>query len=85
MADSYVQFTADSTGKKVRMFQNTIGGNTVEAMAITSITPTGYTNSYVQVIDQTGKKMQYFQNTVGSNTAVALAVVLVDSSGSPVI
>ncbi len=84
MADSYVQFAADSSGKKVRMFQNSISGNTVEAMAITSIVPSGYANSSVQVVDQTGKKMQYFQNTVGSNTVVALAVVLVDGTGSPI-
>ncbi len=84
MANSYVQFAADSTGKKVRMFQNSISGNTVEAMAITSITPAGYTNSSVRVVDQTGKKMQYFQNTVGGNSVVALAVVLVDSTGTPV-
>ncbi len=82
--DSYVQLGADSTGKEIRMFQNTIAGNTVEAMAITPVSSSGYVNANVQVQDSTGKKMQYFQNAVGGNQVVALAVVLVNSSGTPI-
>ncbi len=82
--DSYVQLAADSTGKEIRMFQNTIGVNTVEAMVITPISSSGYVNANVQVQDSTGKKMQYFQNTVGGNIVVAIAVVLVNSSGVPI-
>lgn len=82
--DSYVQLHGDQTGKEIRMFRNTIGGNTVNAMAITAINPITYSDSFVKVKNSTGKKMQYFQNTVGGNSVVALALVLVDSSGTPI-
>lgn len=83
--DSYVQLFEDESGKKIQMYENTIGTNLVEAMAITLTDPTGWTDSYVQVApDSTGKKIQYFENTIGGQTVLAQALVLVDTSGAPV-
>jgi hypothetical protein len=41
MANSYIQVAPDSTGKKLQTFENTIGGNVVEAEAITLVDASG--------------------------------------------
>jgi len=83
-ADGYVQLQPDQTGKQVQMFENTVSGNVVEAMAVSLIDSTGWSNSFVQCgPDNTGKKMQYYENTVGGTVVEALAVVLVNTAGSP--
>lgn len=43
MVDAVVQIAPDSTGKKIQTFENTIGGNTVEAQAVSLVTPAGVT------------------------------------------
>lgn len=81
--DSYVELPVDSTGKLVQMFENSIAGNIVQAMAITIVDPTSLTNSFVQVADNLGgKKMQYFENTISGEDVHCQAVCLVDTSGS---
>lgn len=84
--DSFAELAPDSTGKKVQMFENTIAGNLVEAMAITQVSDlTGWLNSFVEIApDSTGKKFQYFENVVGSETVDTIAVVLVDTSGKSI-
>src|SRR5438132_11859037 len=44
MSDAYVQVVPDSSGKKVQVFENTRGANTVEAQAITSVDQYGSPN-----------------------------------------
>lgn len=41
MSDQYVQVAPDSTGKKVQTYENTVGGQTVEAQAIVPVDSTG--------------------------------------------
>lgn len=41
MADAYVQLAADSTGKKVQTYENTVNGQTVEAQAVVQVDSTG--------------------------------------------
>ncbi len=81
MANSYVQLAPDQGGKKVRQFENSIGGNIVEAMAVSAINVAAYSNAFVEVAEGSGKKVQYFQNTVAGSTVLAQAVVLVNSAG----
>lgn len=84
MANSYAEL-AESTGPKIQMFENTIGGNTVQAMAVKIQNPSGWSRSYVQVApDSTGKKFQYFENTINGQVVNAIALVVVDTSGSSV-
>jgi hypothetical protein len=41
MSNSFIQVPPDSTGKKVQTFENTIGGNVVEAEAVAIVDPSG--------------------------------------------
>lgn len=41
MANSYIAVAPDSTGKKLQTFENTIGGNVVEAEAVALVDTTG--------------------------------------------
>src|ERR1700676_3938152 len=41
MANGFVQVPPDSTGKKMQTFENTIGGNLVEAEAVAIVDPSG--------------------------------------------
>lgn len=82
MSQSFVELAPDSTGKKIQMFENVVGSDTVEAMAVSPIDSTGWTDSFVTVADGTGKKVQYFENTIGGNTVLAQALVLVDTTGT---
>ena len=41
MADDYVQCPADSTGKKLQTFKNTVGANEVHAEAVTPVNSSG--------------------------------------------
>lgn len=41
MADAFVQVIPDSTGKKVQTYENTVGGQTVEAQAMVPVDQTG--------------------------------------------
>jgi hypothetical protein len=41
MADGYVQVAPDSSGKKLQTFENTIGGNVVEAEAVALVNTAG--------------------------------------------
>lgn len=41
MADSYVQVAPDDSGKKIQTYENTVGGETVEAQAVVLVDSTG--------------------------------------------
>ncbi len=81
--NSYVQLAPDQAGKKVQQYQNVIGGNTVDAMAVSTQDSTGWSNSYVEVREGLGKKMQYFKNTIGGTEVYAQALVWVGIDGLP--
>ncbi len=83
MSNSYVELAPDQTGKKVQQYQNTVGANIVDAMAIGLQDSTGWNDSYVEVTDSDGKKIQYFKNTISGADVYAQALTLVDVTGNP--
>lgn len=84
--DAFVQLIADGTGKKIQSFENTIGVDVVEAIAVKPVAPAGLGDRFVRINNDssnTGKKIQHFRNTIAGNVVNALAVVLVDPAGVP--
>src|ERR1700746_710231 len=70
MAEAYVQLPPDSTGKKVRSFENTISGNVVESQALT-------------LVDAAGNIIGSLATApVGSEQAVAVRPILSDVTAS---
>jgi hypothetical protein len=50
MANGVVQVAPDSTGKKIQTFENTVGGNVVEAQAIVVVDSTGANTAAVSTV-----------------------------------
>lgn len=84
MADAYVQDIAEGTGKKIQTYELSIGGNTVQAQAVTLVDSSGTplfnalgTDSYIAISSTlTGKNIQAYENTVNGVVVEAQAIVL---------
>lgn len=68
MNQTYVQVAPDSTGKKVQTYENSIGGQTVEAQAIVQVNSSGVENPACTLT----------ATTISSNTTIAAGAFYVD-------
>lgn len=82
MANAYAELT-ESSGPLIQMDENSISGQTVEAMVCVVVSASGLSDSYVGINEGSGKLFQYFENTISGTDVNAIAVVPCTPNGIP--
>lgn len=80
MSNGYIQVPPDSTGKKVQTFENTIGGNVVEAEAVALVDTAG--QSILGTAGSPNADVLTVQGIVGG-TVIPISGTVTSNQGSP--